>query len=45
MKKWIDSLTGWQWWAYQIVAGVAFFTILELIVNLVGYSVLPWRWI
>ena len=37
MKKWIDSLTGWQWWAYQIVGGVAFFTILELIVNLVGY--------
>ena len=45
MKKWIDSLTGWQWSAYQIVAGVAFFTVLELIVNLVGYSVLPWRWI
>ena len=45
MKKWIDSLTGWQWWVYQIVGGIIFFTVVELIFNLVGYSVLPWRWI
>ena len=45
MKKWIDSLTGWQWWVYQIVGGIMFFTVVELIFNLVGYSVLPWRWI
>ncbi len=45
IKKWVDSLTGWHWWAYQIIGGVIGFTILELIFNLVGYSVLPWRWI
>ena len=45
MKKWKDSLTGWQWWVYQIVGGIMFITVVELIFNLVGYSVLPWRWI
>ena len=45
IRKWALGLEGWKWWLYQIVGGIMFFTVVELIFNLVGYSVLPWRWI
>ena len=43
--KWANSLEGWHWWAYQIIAGIVFFAFVELIVTQFGYSVLPWKWI
>ena len=43
--NWRDNLTGWKWWLYEIGGGILFFAIVEVIVNQLGYSVLPWRWI
>ena len=44
MRKWADSLTGWKWWAWQIVVGGIGILIFEFLLNLIGLSMLPWRW-
>ena len=41
--KWVDSLKGWKWWAYQIGGGLLFVIIIEFLLNLIGMSMLPWR--
>tara|TARA_Y100001938_G_C8089612_1_gene434245 strand:+ start:1181 stop:1360 length:180 start_codon:yes stop_codon:yes gene_type:complete len=43
LRKWALSLTGWKWWAYQIIIGGIFITIVEYILNLAGMTLLPWR--
>ena len=42
-RQWVDSLTGWKWWLYQIGGGLLFFILVELLLNLVGMTILPWR--
>ncbi len=42
--KWSRSLTGWKWWAYQIGVGLVFVVVAEFLLNLIGMSMLPWRW-
>ena len=44
LANWSRSLTGWKWWAYQIVGGGFAVFGLELILNLIGLSMLPWKW-
>ena len=44
MRKWADGLTGWKWWAWQIVGGLVFVVVIEFLLNLIGLSMLPWRW-
>jgi len=44
LAKWSRGLTGWQWWAYQIGVGLVFVIIAEFLLNLMGFSMLPWRW-
>lgn len=44
IRKWADSLTGWKWWAWQIVGGLVFVAVAEFFLNLIGLSMLPWRW-
>ena len=44
MRKWADGLTGWKWWAWQIVGGLLFVVVAEFFLNLIGLSMLPWRW-
>ena len=44
MRKWADGLTGWKWWAWQIVGGLLFVVVAEFFLNLLGLSMLPWRW-
>ena len=44
MRKWADGLTGWKWWAWQIVGGLIFVVVAEFVLNLIGFSMLPWRW-
>ena len=43
LRKWALSLTGWKWWFWQLVVGVIVFTVLELLLNLIGLTMLPWR--
>lgn len=42
LRKWALSLTGWKWWAYQIVVGVIFFIVGEWLLNKIGLSMIPW---
>ena len=43
LRKWALSLTGWKWWFYQIVVGGIFLILMELLLNLVNITLLPWR--
>lgn len=42
LRKWALSLTGWKWWAYQVVVGVFFFIVGEWLLNKIGLTMLPW---
>ena len=42
-RQWADSLEGWKWWTWQIVGGGIFFVFLEIILNIFGLTLLPWR--
>ena len=42
-RQWVYSLKAWKWWLYQIGGGLLFFILVELLLNLVGMTILPWR--
>ena len=42
-RQWVDSLKGWKCSLYQIGGGLVFFIIVELLLNLIGMTILPWR--
>ena len=42
-RKWALSLTGWKWWVWQLVVGGVFFIIIELLLNLIGLTIIPWK--
>ena len=41
IRKWALSLTGWKWLVWQLVVGGIFFTIVELILNQIGMTIIP----
>ena len=41
IRKWALSLTGWKWLAWQLVVGGIFFVILEIILNKIGLTMIP----
>ena len=41
IRKWALSLTGWKWLVWQLVIGGIFFTIVELILNQIGMTIIP----
>ena len=43
LAQWSRSLTGWKWWAWQIVVGMFFFCIVETLLNKLGMTMLPWK--
>tara|TARA_Y100001937_G_scaffold30464_1_gene43801 strand:+ start:4654 stop:4908 length:255 start_codon:yes stop_codon:yes gene_type:complete len=43
IRKWANSLTGWKWWAWQIVGGGIALVIIEIGLNYIGMTMLPWR--
>ena len=43
LRQWVDSLEGWQWWAWQLGPSLIFFILLELAINQIGMTMLPWR--
>ena len=42
-RHYVLNLTGWKWWFYQIVVGGIFFILMELLLNLINLTLLPWR--
>ena len=43
LRQWALQLTGWKWWFYQIVVLGIVFILLELLLNLINLTLLPWR--
>ena len=43
IRKWAFSLTGWRYWFWQLVVGGVFFIWVELLLNLVGMTIIPWQ--
>lgn len=43
LRKWALSLTGWKWWVWQLVVGGIFFTLVEIMLNQIGMTMLPWK--
>ena len=42
-RKWADSLVGWKWWTWQIIGGLIGVIIIELLLNQINMTMLPWR--
>ena len=42
-RKWQEGLTGWKFWAWQIIGGLTFVIIMEFILNKIGMTMLPWK--
>ena len=40
-RSYVLNLSGWKWWFYQIVVCGVLFIILELLLNLLGLTLLP----
>jgi hypothetical protein len=43
LANWSRNLTGWKYWAWQIVGGLIGLVVLELLINQFGMTMLPWR--
>jgi len=43
LRKWALSLTGWKFWVWQLVVGGIFFIIVEIILNQIGMTIIPWK--
>ena len=43
LRQWVDSLEGWQWWAWQLGPCLLIFIFLEIVLNQFGLTMLPWR--
>ena len=43
IRKWALSLTGWRYWFWQLVVGGIFFIWVELLLNLIGMTIIPWK--
>ena len=43
IREWALGLKGWKWWAWQLGVGLVFFIIIELILNVIGMTILPWK--
>ena len=43
LATWANNLEGWKWWAWQLGAGLIFFILIELVLNIFSMTMLPWR--
>jgi hypothetical protein len=41
-RKGVDSLEGWKWWAWQLGPGLIIIILIELGINQIGLTMLPW---
>ena len=43
IRKWALEQTGWKFWFYQLIIGGIFFIIIEILLNKIGMTMLPWK--
>ena len=43
LRKWVNNLEGWKWWSWQLGVGGVFFILLEMLLNQIGMTILPWK--
>ena len=43
IRRWADGLTGWKYWAWQLGGGILAVIVIELVLNQLGMTMLPWR--
>ena len=43
LATWASNLEGWKWWAWQVGVGSVFFILIEVILNMIGMTLLPWK--
>ena len=43
LREWALGLEGWKWWAWQLGPGLIAVIIIEVLLNLIGLTMLPWR--
>ena len=43
LRKWVDNLDPMSWLVWQVVGGLIIFTIIELLLNQIGMTILPWK--
>ena len=44
LRKWALGLTGWKFVAWQLIGPILFLIVFELFLNLLGQTMLPWKW-
>tara|TARA_X000001382_G_scaffold46418_2_gene31383 strand:+ start:3441 stop:3677 length:237 start_codon:yes stop_codon:yes gene_type:complete len=42
LRQWVDNLEGWKWWAWQLGPGLIIIILIELAINQIGLTMLPW---
>ena len=42
-RKWVDSLEGWKWWAWQLGVGLLIIVLIEWGLNQIGLTIIPFR--
>lgn len=42
LREWALGLEGWKWWAWQLGPGLIAVIIIEVLLNLIGMTMLPW---
>ena len=43
LATWVSNLEGWQWWTWQLGPCLLIFILIEVILNMIGMTMLPWR--
>ena len=43
LRKWVNSLQGWKWWVWQLGVGIIFFISIEILLNMIGMTIIPWK--
>ena len=43
LRKWVNSLQGWKWWVWQLGVGTIFFILIEILLNMIGMTIIPWK--
>ena len=43
LRKWVNSLQGWKWWVWQLGVGIIFFILIEILLNMIGMTIIPWK--
>ena len=43
LRKWVDNLDPTAWLFWQLIVGAVFFILIELLLNQIGMTILPWK--